>query len=127
MPKISILLTNQQYEELIFIAKERGLTITDLVLSQLPIIQEKKITLSDVLGKVKNRTSGEFSIPSLYTIEEWKSFTKGSKLTVGKQFYKEIANLEGIEFLRKNSANLAIYRKKWLSKVNAIKYWFFYL
>lgn len=112
MPKISILLTDQQYDELVVAAKEKGLTITDLVLSQLPITQEKKITLSDVLERIKKRPAGEFSLPNLYTSEEWKSFTKGSKLTVGKQFYKQIVNLDGVEFLHKNSANLAVYRKK---------------
>lgn len=112
MPKISILLTEQQYQELAAISKENCLTITDLVLSKLPITQEKKIRLSDVLEKVKNMPSGDFTLPSLYTKDEWINFTKGSKLTVGKQFYKEIANLKNIEFLGKNSANLTIYRKK---------------
>ena len=112
MPKISILLTEQQYQELVTISKEHCLTITDLVLSKLPITQEKKITLSDVLEKIKNIPPGDFTIPSLYAKDEWINFTKGSKLTVGKQFCKEVATLENIEFLGKNSANLAIYRKK---------------
>lgn len=112
MPKISILLTEEQYKELATIAKEQCLTISDLVLSTLPITQEKKIKLSDVLEKVKNIPSGDFPLPSLYSKDEWKNFTKGSKLTIGKQFSKEVANLENIEFLSKNSANLAIYRKK---------------
>ena len=112
MPKISILLTDQQYEELSTLARKSGLTITDLVLSKLPITQEKKITLSDVLERIKNIPPCDFSIPSLYDAQEWKSFTKGSKLTVGKQFYKEVSNLKDIEFLNKNSAKLAIYRKK---------------
>lgn len=112
VPKISILLNDEQYEQLVVEAKDKGLTITDFVLSKLPVTKEKKVTLYDVLERVKKIPVGEFNIPSLYAAEEWKEFTKGSRLTVGKQFYRAISDLENLEFIRKDSANLAIYRKK---------------
>ena len=109
--KISILLTDNQYEELVQLATKEKLTINDLVLSNLPITQEKKVTLADVIKRVNNLPSQEFNIPSLYSKKEWESFTKGSRLTVGKQFYKYSLTTSDIKFLRKNSANLAIYKK----------------
>lgn len=109
--KISILLTDEQYAELAEKAKDSNLTITDYVVSQLPISQEKKVQLADVLEKVKKLPIGEFNIPALFTEQEWNGFTKGSRLTVGKQFFKEVNNLPNVNFKGKNSANLAIYEK----------------
>lgn len=109
--KISILLTDEQYAELAEKAKDSNLTITDYVVSQLPISQEQKVQLADVLARVNKLPDGEFNIPGLFTEQEWNEFTKGSRLTVGKQFFKEVATLTNVKFLRKNSANLAIYQK----------------
>lgn len=53
-----------------------------------------------------------FIVNIFYYGELPQEVAKGSKLTVGKQFYKEVTKLEDIEFLRKSPANLAIYRKK---------------
>lgn len=112
MPKISILLTDQQHGELISESERLGVTITDLVISKLPVTQEKKVLLSDVCARVNALQPGTFTIPSLYSKEEWSSFTKGSKLNVGKSFNKKVAELDYIEFSHKNSANHAVYIKK---------------
>lgn len=114
--KISVLLSDQQYDELLELSNNSNLTLSDYVISKLPIIKEDKVTLSEVLLRVKNKVKvGEkFTIPSLFSKNEWESFTKGSRLTVGKQFGRKISEIEDmkIAFLYKNGANLAIYKRE---------------
>lgn len=112
--KISINLTATQYNEINELAKESGKTITDWVISNLPITQENNVTLEMVKEKIsKLNISEEFNLPLLFK-DEWKNgFTKRSKLSMGRLFYNKVENgeIDNVQFIGKNSANLAKYKK----------------
>ncbi|MBO5005476.1 MAG: single-stranded DNA-binding protein [Clostridia bacterium] len=111
--KISINLTKDQYDEINKLAKGNEQTITDFVISNLPIIQENNVTLDIVKEKIsKLSVLEEFSLPSLFG-DIWISFSKRSRLSIGRLFYNKVTNgeIDNVEFIGKNSANLAFYRK----------------
>ena len=106
--KISVNLTKDQYDQIIELAKESGQTITDFVISKLPIPQENNVTLD----MVKEKISEEFSLPFLFG-DVWIEFSKRSRLSMGRLFYNKVESgeIDNIKFIGKNSANLAFYRK----------------
>ncbi|MDO5564893.1 MAG: DUF1413 domain-containing protein [Eubacteriales bacterium] len=110
--KVSILLNDSQHATIKKLAEKEGLTITDYIINKLPIEAENKITLSDVKKRIVKTKLKEFTIPDLYE-NQWSSFQKGSKLTIGKQFNKAVLNgeIENIIFKGKNSSNCAVYKK----------------
>lgn len=112
--KISINLTATQYQEINKLAKESGQTITDWVISNLPITQDNNVTLDMVKEKIsKLNVSEEFNLPLLFK-DEWKNgFSKRSKLSMGRLFYNKVESgeIENVKFIGKNSANLANYKK----------------
>ena len=111
--KIRFNLTKEQNEEITKLAKSNGQTITDFVISNLPITQENNVTLDMVKEKIsKLNTFEEFSIPSLFG-DTWINFSKRSKLSIGKLFYNKIktGEINNVKFIGKSSANLALYKK----------------
>ena len=111
--KISVDLTKDQYDQIIELAKESGQTITDFVISKLPIPQENNVTLDMVKEKIsKLNISEEFSLPFLFG-DVWIEFSKRSRLSMGRLFYNKVESgeIDNIKFIDKNSANLAFYRK----------------
>lgn len=111
--KISINLTKDQYDEINELAKVSGQTITDFVISKLPITQENNVTLDMVKEKIsKLNILEEFSLPSLFG-DIWIEFSKRSRLSMGRLLYNKVTNkeIDNVEFIGKNSANLAFYRK----------------
>lgn len=113
MKKLSVLLSEDQFEELNGKAVGEGLSITDFVIKNLPITKENKVTMADVLARVDALPTGEFNIPSLFTLEEWQAFTRGSRIAIGRQFFKELSAgiRPNVEYIDKNAANLAVYKK----------------
>lgn len=111
--KISVNLTKDQYDQINELAKVSGQTITDFVISNLPIPQENNVTLDMVREKIsKLNVSEEFSLPSLFG-DVWIEFSKRSRLSMGRLFYNKVESreIDNVEFAGKNSANLAFYRK----------------
>ena len=111
--KISINLTATQHQEISKLAKKSGQTITDWVISNLPITQDNNVTLDMVKEKIsKLNVSEEFSLPSLFG-DIWIDFSKRSRLSMGRLFFNKVESreIDNVEFISKNSANLAFYRK----------------
>lgn len=111
--KISINLTATQYQEIDKLAKESGQTITDWVISNLPITQDNNVTLDMVREKInKLKILDEFSLPSLFE-KEWIEFSKRSRLSMGRLFYNKVESgeIDNVKFIGKSSANLAKYKK----------------
>lgn len=111
--KMSVNLTKEQYKQINELAQASGQTITDFVISKLPITQENNVTLDMVKEKIRKlNVSEEFSLPSLFG-NVWIEFSKRSRLSMGRLFYNKVESreIENVEFIGKNSANLAFYRK----------------
>ena len=114
MPKVSVNLTEEQHQELQNLAGQAGISLTDFVLQKLPITQEKKLQLRQIENAIASRQSGDFTIPSLFSLADWDSFSSGSRRATPKAFYKKVlaGDYSGITFKGKNSANLAHYNKR---------------
>ena len=113
MPKVSINLTEGQHEELQNLAVATGVSLTDFIIQKLPITQEKKLQLKSIEDALAAQQNGDFTIPSLFSLESWNSFSNGSRRATPKSFYKKVlaGEYQGITFKGKNSANLAYYEK----------------
>lgn len=118
MPQITIRVSQTISEELQKRAELEQLTLSDyLISSALPEYLNEVLTIDKVLNKLKDKEKGtEFTIPSLFTNDEWEHFTKGSRIATGRLFYKKWdKNKDGlkdeVEFKGKNSANIAKYEK----------------
>jgi len=112
--KLSINFTDQQYLEIKELAKEGNKSITNWIISYLPITQENKLDLQSIEDRTSNFLPGDFSIPDLFSKKEWGEFTVGSRLVAPKQFNQKVINSEipNVIFIGKTSANLALYTKE---------------
>lgn len=112
--KISFAIAEQDFTELKALASKENLNLTDYILERLGLSKnlEEKLTLREVLSKLPKKKGEIFSIPELFEKEEWGKFSKGSRLATGRAFYKAVTKLKSlkVKFLKKNSANLAIYQ-----------------
>lgn len=113
--KISISVTEEEYKEISVIAESLNLTVTDYILEKLNLKSRKKLKLNlrEVLARLPKIPDKEFSLPELFTKNEWSNYTKGSRLSAGRAFFRAVTKLEKtikVKFLKKNSANLAIYK-----------------
>lgn len=112
--KISFTLGEENYKELKILAAKANLNLTDYILEKLGLTENlgEKLTLREVLRRLPKTKGQVFSIPELFEKDEWKIFTKGSRLATGRAFYKAVTKLKSlkVQFVEKNSANLAIYR-----------------
>lgn len=111
--KISINLTAVQYQQINNLSKKNGQTITDWVISHLPITQENNLNLNTIKKEIdKLKVSEKFSLPSLFG-DEWVKFSKRSRLSMGRLFFNKVdsGEIDNIIFIGKNSANLAFYKK----------------
>ena len=118
MAQITLRLSDEALLQLQQLSAESNLTVTDYLLSRaIPGYIEDILTVDKILDKLDSFPAGEkFTLKSLYTKETWDSFTTGSRISTGRLFYqsyeKNLYNLKSrIEFLGKNSANLAVYKK----------------
>lgn len=118
MKQITVKVSDKVYDDIAQKAQKSKMSISDLLISSaLPDLRSNLLTLNEVLQKVNDLKSNEqFSIPSLFTPDEWKSYTNGSHISAGRMFYNSLMNNEYnlkymVEFLGKNSKNLAQYKK----------------
>ena len=118
MAQITLRLSDDMLEKVQQLADETNLTVTDYLLSKaVPGYIDEILTVDKILDKLDSISKNDtFSLKSLYPIDIWESFTTGSRISTGRLFYqsyeKNLYNLKNrIEFLGKNSANLAIYKK----------------
>lgn len=118
MAQITLRLSEDTLEKIQSLADSANLTVTDYLLSKaVPGYIEDILTVDKVLDKLDSvQKNDSFSLKSLFPKDKWISFTTGSRISTGRLFYqsyeKNAYNLKNrIEFLGKNSANLAIYKK----------------
>ena len=118
MAQITLRLSDDKLLQLQQRSSELNLTVTDYLLSKaIPGYIDEILTVDKILDKLDSIQKDEkFTLKSLYPKEIWESFTTGSRISTGRLFYqsyeKNLYNLKNrIEFLGKNSANLAIYKK----------------
>lgn len=118
MPQITLRVSEATLTELQKLADTKKLTVTDyLVSSSLPKYIKEILTVDKVIIKLSTKVSGDiFSIKDLFSISEWHNFPIGSRISTGRLFFQAYDqnqfNLKSkVEFLGKNSANLAIYKK----------------
>jgi hypothetical protein len=114
-PKISFTVTEEEHKELKALADQKNISLTNYISEKLGLIRDpgENLTLRDVLRRLPKNPGELFSIPDLFEKEEWDKFTKGSRLATGRAFYKAVTKLGKtltVQFVEKNSANLAIYR-----------------
>ena len=115
----SIRLTNELLSKLKVLANEESMTVSEYMLAKsIPDYAEKLLTVKKIIEKIDCLASEEkFSLRDLYSQEEWLAFTIGSRISAGREFYKSYERNEyhlkdKVKFLGKNSANLALYKKK---------------
>lgn len=119
---VTIRFSDEEYAYLEDVAKEAeqsiGAVIKDLVLQELGYeTTGSKVSILSIHEKAKNLRPGtEFKIRDLFSKIEWNDFTKSSRIAVGRQFLKKVKTdlyfSEEYAFVRKDSDNAAIYRKK---------------
>lgn len=113
MRKISLTLSEEQFKEIRQFADQENTTITDYVIGKLPISQENKLSMKEALHRAETTQHRIFTLADLFEKEEWEGYTNGSRISVGRSFYKITKEKKnsGIKFIGKNSANLAVYEK----------------
>lgn len=111
--KIGLNVTNKEYKNIRKRAKKKNLNISDYLVFKLGLKRQKTVCVNDVLKKIPNVVGKQFSIPDLFDEKDWKQFTKGSRIAVGKAFHlltKKSGGQIKIEFVKKTSGNLAVYK-----------------
>lgn len=87
----------------------------EVILNDLGIVStEKDLTLNEVHERAKKLNSEQaFSIPDLFSNEEWGAFSKASRLSIGRLFFTSTQENgqyhEYYRFVDKKSSNLAYY------------------
>ncbi|MDE7431427.1 MAG: single-stranded DNA-binding protein [Lachnospiraceae bacterium] len=116
--KITIFISDSQYKEVKKCAIEENISIQDYILKSLPG-SKPRLTLAEVEKRIGERIDNEdfrkFSIPQLFSKEEWEKTDSGSHTSVGKQLKRKVTEapyfVKGklICFSGTDSANLGFY------------------
>ncbi|MGM7637659.1 DUF1413 domain-containing protein [Bacillus sp. Hm123] len=119
--QISLRFTETEYQQLSALATAQGLSITAFMKQQLAnslglqLQTLNAVTLNDVDQAAEKLTAGQqFKIKQLFKLDDWKAFTKASRLSVGRTFYTNVANgnfKDKYIFVQKDSDNAAIYER----------------
>ena len=120
MKNISIRVTEEQYYKILEQSSKEGVTMTEFILTKCEVInKEQDLTVATVMSEIKKLPEGkEFTIRSLYSYNDWKDFSKRSRLSVGRTVYNYVDKYNDTElskiaeFVGKDSSNTAIYRRK---------------
>ncbi|KOP78169.1 hypothetical protein AMS59_13820 [Lysinibacillus sp. FJAT-14745] len=119
--QVSLRFSDDEYNALAVLASKQGISLTSLLrnaaiglVSNFPITSD--VTLGDVDKKAQSLSSGsKFKIRDLFDAKDWESYSKRSRLSVGRSFYSAVENgtlSMKYRFLKKDSDNAAIYEKK---------------
>ncbi len=113
MPKYVITVSDNQAEEIDTAAKKEELSSSDWIVKALPITQELKVNVIDIVVQTAFAPMGEFTIPKLFAEKSWKEFTVGSRLVASKAFFQLVKDkkVDDVVFRRKTSGNTAVYEK----------------
>ena len=120
MTQFTLRIPNETLKNIKGLASEEGSTLTDYILSKAdPSYSENQniLQVTNILNKLDSVPDGEnFSLRSLYEQDQWVEFSIGSRIATGRLFFQcyknNSYNLQNrIEFIGKNAANLAEYKK----------------
>jgi uncharacterized protein (DUF1778 family) len=118
MPQITLRVTEEVYTQLQAASNKANLTLTDYLLSKaLRGYLDDVVTVEKVLSKLPLKHRDEvFTLPALFSPEEWKNFSPGSRISTGRLFIKAYDSnkydlKKKVEFLGKSPENHAMYKK----------------
>ena len=114
MPFIKLTLSEDELDSLQEIAKEKNMGVQDYI--RLVFFNKKSIfTPEEAEKRARNRTKdiGPFSLPDLYTSDEWGLISTGEAGVFGRRFFKFCQNSAYVEYL-----GMANRRARYILKEN---------
>lgn len=106
---LTISLSRKQNEYLEHVSKKKGQTKSEYI-KELVFPKELLFVQTDmldtVIDRVKTLSRGAFSIPELFTSEEWSQISKGERISLGKSFYQAVENgrVHDVECIKKKDS-----------------------
>lgn len=118
MATLTIRLEERQLKELQRLASDNNQTMNDYILDVIfhTTTSDTKLTLQKVVEiALEQAIDSEFSLPSLFSLDVWKTFNPSDKRIVGRTFYKSVQDhnnplSKNFTFVGKMS-NIAIYKR----------------
>ena len=110
---IQVSVSDTEYTELERQAKEHGFSIPRYIVSQLVPDNEFKKRYQELISRVNDLESGTiFNIREIFGVY-WKDIPKGTKLALGRVFYKKVLekDISDVEILDKNDTKIQWYEK----------------
>ena len=120
-PTVTIRFNNEEYTMLESLAEGQSKTVGEyiksLVIKQTKFKEVIEVTIQDIDKAASNLSSGkQFKVRHLFDKNLWETYSIGSRLSVGRKFYKQVENdpyyKSKYQFIKKDSDNAAIYEKK---------------
>ncbi|MED1412362.1 MULTISPECIES: DUF1413 domain-containing protein [Bacillus] len=120
-PTVTIRFNEKEFEAVQKLVKNNsktaGALIKELALKAAGYKGELEVTVQDIDKEASKLSSGkEFKVRHLFDETLWESYSTGSRLSIGKKFINKVQNDPYFKskyvFVRKDSDNAAIYRKK---------------
>lgn len=111
-----IVLSDDEYEEIHAKAAEKNISASkyayDLLFQSADSFESKWTRLLDRLEKYPR--GAEFDVSTIVGAEDWKSYTRGTKLSLARTLSRKIADgtIKGVEINGRSSSNVTIYMKK---------------
>lgn len=117
MANLSLRLKEEQLETLKRKANEKNMDVTTYILTCCGVNNENDLNVQIIIEKVKLvKLGSEFTISSLFDYDSWSKYSKSSKLSSGRIFYKSLLDnkfdlQEIVEFIEKNKGKGAVYKR----------------
>lgn len=120
-PTVTIRFNEEEFEVIQELAKTKsqtvGALIKELAIEAAEYKEELEVTVQDIDKKASKLPTGrEFKVRHLFDKTLWESYSIGSRLSVGRKFIDKVQSDPRFKtkyvFVRKDSDNAAIYRKK---------------
>lgn len=123
MSQITLRFSEDDFKSIQRVAMNQGQTVSDLateaILKAVGIhsnASNAKLSIADIDRRAgaKLQSGDQFTVKSLFKLDEWKSFEKGNELSTGRSFNQAVINSEHpfntkYKYIGKDSANTAIY------------------
>lgn len=111
---ISIGFTNEEYSKILKLSKNEGMSIAQYIKSIITpneFNEEYKNLLQKVINLKPNTV---FTVKDLWESDEWDKISRGVKISLGKHFYKNVAekNIDNIRVKGFGVSGIMCYIKK---------------
>ena len=114
MKRFSIYISDEEYDFLCLRANEEHVSLSEYVAIQLfPNRITQTVSLTTAIERAKELTSGaEFTIPELFSFEEYSNISRGIAGTIGREFNKRVKNDLQNDFIELGRRNRqTVYRR----------------